>query len=139
MTVDDTRPIWVRLVEEFRRCIVTGRWPSGSRVPSVRELAQRAGVNPNTVQRALAELDRSGLTATERTSGRFVAADDAVIDTIRRELAAGAARVYRDDARAVGLDLGRAVDLLTECWHGAGAAAADRPHDDHDQDDSHEH
>ncbi|WP_316670308.1 GntR family transcriptional regulator [uncultured Propionibacterium sp.] len=117
--MDDTRPIWVQLVEGFRRRIVTGRWPPGSRVPSVRELAQEAGVNPNTVQRALAELDRSGLTATERTSGRFVAAGDGVVEAIRRELAAGAARAYRDDASAVGLDLDQAIELLIQCWSGA--------------------
>ncbi|RLP10584.1 GntR family transcriptional regulator [Propionibacterium australiense] len=137
MQVDDTRPIWVQLVEEFRRRIVTGQWAPESRVPSVRELAQEAGVNPNTVQRALAELDRAGLTATERTSGRFVTADAGVVEAIRRELAMGAARAYRDDASAVGLDLDRAVDLLTECWPGAsGADAGD--HDDN-QDDSDEH
>jgi len=135
--VDDTRPIWVQLVEEFRRRIVTGQWAPESRVPSVRELAQEAGVNPNTVQRALTELDRTGLTATERTAGRFVAAGAGTVEAIRRELAMGAARAYRDDAAAVGLNLDQAVDLLTECWPGAhGAGAGD--HDDN-QDDSDEH
>ena len=63
MQIDDSRPIWVQLVAEFRLRIVSGQWAPGSKIPSVRELASSAGVNPNTVQRALAALDRTGLTA----------------------------------------------------------------------------
>ena len=59
MDLDDSRPIWIQLVDDFRMRIVTGIWPAGTRIPSVRDLATQAGVNPNTVQRALAELDRS--------------------------------------------------------------------------------
>ena len=53
MPIDDSRPIWVQLVDDFRMRIVTGAWPAGTRIPSVRDLATQAGVNPNTVQRAL--------------------------------------------------------------------------------------
>ena len=62
MDLDDSRPIWVQLANDFRHRIVSGQWPPGSKVPSVRELAASSGVNPNTVQRALGALDSEGRT-----------------------------------------------------------------------------
>lgn len=116
MDLDDSRPIWIQLVDDFRMRIVTGIWPAGTRIPSVRDLATQAGVNPNTVQRALAELDRSGLTVTERTAGRFVTADAAVLDAVRRELAVGATDTFIAAVTAIGMDLAQAGEVLTERW-----------------------
>ena len=116
MPIDDSRPIWIQLVDDFRMRIVTGIWPAGTRIPSVRDLATQAGVNPNTVQRALAELDRSGLTVTERTAGRFVTADAAVLDAVRRELAVGATDTFIAAVTAIGMDLAQAGEVLTERW-----------------------
>jgi len=116
MQVDDTRPIWVQLVDIFRHRIVSGQWTPGSKIPSVRELASGAGVNPNTVQRALAELDRTGLTSAERTAGRFVTADTAVLDAVRRELAAGATDAYVVALTGLGMSLDGATRLLAERW-----------------------
>ena len=116
MPIDDSRPIWVQLVDDFRMRIVTGAWPAGTRIPSVRDLATQAGVNPNTVQRALAELDRSGLTVTERTAGRFVTADAAVLDAVRRELAVGATDTFIAAVTAIGMDLAQAGETLAEQW-----------------------
>ena len=126
MPVDDARPIWVRLVETFRLRIVSGDWPPGSRIPSVRELASGTGVNPNTVQRALAELDRSGLTSTERTSGRFVTADPGVLDRVRRELATSATDTYVTALTGLGLSLESATTLLAERW-GTQGSQGDTP------------
>lgn len=116
MDLDGSRPIWLQLVEDFRLRIVTGAWPIGTRIPSVRELATRSGVNPNTVQRALGELDRIGLTSTERTAGRYVTADTAVVDAVRRELATGATDTFIAALTAVGMDLTQATALLQERW-----------------------
>ena len=116
MPIDDSRPIWIQLVDDFRMRIVTGIWPAGTRIPSVRDLATQAGVNPNTVQRALAELDRSGLTVTERTAGRFVTADAAVLDAVRRELAVGATDTFIAAVTAIGMDLAQAGETLAEQW-----------------------
>ena len=116
MPIDDSRPIWIQLVDDFRMRIVTGIWPAGTRIPSVRDLATQAGVNPNTVQRALAELDRSGLTVAERTAGRFVTADAAVLDAVRRELAVGATDTFIAAVTAIGMDLAQAGEPLAERW-----------------------
>ena len=72
MEFDTKSPIWLQLVEEFSRRICVGEWQTGARLPGVRDLAADLKVNPNTVQRALAELDRQGITYSERTAGRFV-------------------------------------------------------------------
>ena len=116
MDLDDSRPIWIQLVDDFRMRSVTGIWPAGTRIPSVRDLATQAGVNPNTVQRALAELDRSGLTVTERTAGRFVTADAAVLDAVRRDLAVGATDTFIAAVTAIGMDLAQAGETLAEQW-----------------------
>nr|WP_300337210.1 GntR family transcriptional regulator [Actinomyces sp.] len=117
MQIDDSRPIWVQLVAELRLRIVSGRWAPGSRIPSVRELASSAGVNPNTVQRALAELDRTGLTAAERTAGRFVTADAAVLEAVRAELATEATDAYLASLSGLGLSLDEVTHLLAARWH----------------------
>lgn len=81
------RPIWVQLKEQITRRIVTGVYPMGSRLPTVRELATEAGVNPNTMQRALAELEREGLAESHRTAGRLVTTDEAAVETVRGQMA----------------------------------------------------
>ena len=127
MSIDDSRPIWIQLVDDFRMRIVTGIWPAGTRIPSVRDLATQAGVNPNTVQRALAELDRSGLTVAERTAGRFVTADAAVLDAVRRELAVGATDTFIAAVTAIGMDLAQAGETLAERWPASTTAESGEP------------
>ena len=81
------KPIYAQLVERLQMRIVTGGYPPGSRLSAVRELAEEAGVNPNTMQRALSELEVRGLLYTLRTSGRFVTEDADRIARVREELA----------------------------------------------------
>lgn len=85
--LDSDRPIYAQLVERLQIQIVSGRYPSGSKLPSVRELAAEAGVNPNTMQKAFSELERDGLLQTRRTAGRFVTEDTLLIHQIRDLLA----------------------------------------------------
>lgn len=119
-------PIWAQLVTEFSRRIATGEWPAGSRILAVRELASEVGVNPNTAQRALAELERLELCRTERTAGRFVTDDADRIDVVRAELATEAARIYIRTARGLQMPLPHAQALIEKEWH------------DHDHDDNEE-
>ncbi|HLS26917.1 MAG TPA: GntR family transcriptional regulator [Beutenbergiaceae bacterium] len=116
MQFDPSAPIWVQLVSEFSRRIVVGSWPSGSKVPGVRELAVELGVNPNTAQRALAELEREGLCRSERTSGRFVTDDTARIDALRAELAREAADEFIDRVRGLQMRHEQAQRLIEERW-----------------------
>lgn len=84
---DSSRPIYAQLVERLKAKILAGIYPPGGHLDSVRDLAAAAGVNPNTMQRALAELERTGLVYTQRTAGRFVTEDAAVVDSAKQELA----------------------------------------------------
>ena len=80
-------PIYSQLIEQVKVGIVSGTFPPGERLPSVRDLAVEAGVNPNTMQRALTELERDGLVYSQRTAGRFVTEDTEMIRTAKEELA----------------------------------------------------
>lgn len=85
--LDDSRPIWPQLKEQLMKAIVAGQYPSGEPFPTVRDLSENAGVNRNTMQRALSELESVGLLITNRTSGRTVTSDSSLIEKIRIELA----------------------------------------------------
>lgn len=85
--LDADKPIYAQIVEIIQMQIISGRYKAGDRLPSVRELAADAGVNPNTMQKALAELERSGLIITQRTSGRTVTEDITLIKEIQMNLA----------------------------------------------------
>lgn len=84
---DMSRPIYAQIVERLKAKILAGIYPPGGHLDSVRDMAAAAGVNPNTMQRALAELERTGLVYTQRTAGRFVTEDAAVVDSAKQELA----------------------------------------------------
>lgn len=81
-------PIYAQLVDQITLRVVTAVYLPGQRLPSVRELAVEAGVNPNTMQRALAELERENLVFSQRTSGRFVTEDIQMIEDAKRAIAA---------------------------------------------------
>ena len=84
---NNNRPIYAQLVEQMQVGILTGEYPPGSSIPSVRTLAVEAEVNPNTMQKALAELEREQLVFSQRTSGRFVTEDRSMIEEAKLELA----------------------------------------------------
>ena len=81
------RPIYAQLIKQVTLAIVSGVYAPGERLASVRELAMQAGVNPNTMQRALAQMEEQGLLYTQRTAGRFVTEDVSVIRQARQRLA----------------------------------------------------
>ena len=83
---NDNAPIYLQIVHSLQRGIAGGVYPPGSRLPSVRELALEAGVNPNTMQRALSELERTGLVCSQRTAGRFVTEDAAALTQLRNTM-----------------------------------------------------
>lgn len=84
---DDNLPIYLQIMQVIKSNIAAGKYVSGEKLPSVRELAVEAGVNPNTMQRALSELEREGFLFSQRTSGRFVTDDKNKIGHISQELA----------------------------------------------------
>ncbi len=85
--LDSDRPIYAQIVERIQMQIVSGIYQPGEKIPSVRELAAEAGVNPNTMQKALSELERSGLVTAIRTSGRVVTENREMIMETRNNIA----------------------------------------------------
>lgn len=96
------RPVYVQLVEQLELALVAGEFPPGSRIPPVRELAADAGVNPNTMQRALQELESRGLLQAQRTAGRTVTADDTALQALRRRRAGTLAAGFCTRMQALG-------------------------------------
>jgi DNA-binding transcriptional regulator YhcF (GntR family) len=84
---DNKVPIYMQIIMEMKIRMVSGKLSAGEKIASVRELAQEFEVNPNTMQRALSEMERENLLYTERTSGRFVTTDEGIIMTLRNKLA----------------------------------------------------
>ena len=107
-------PIYTQLTDRLRRRIVSGDLPPGERLPSVRELSAQAGVNPNTVQRAMAEMERLGLVHSQRTAGRFVTEDETVIRSLRAELAREQIDTFLAGMRQLGFDRAEITALLEE-------------------------
>lgn len=116
MQFDSKVPIWHQLVTEFSRRISTGQWPPRSKVPSVRELAVELGVNPNTVQKSLTELDRLGLTYSERTSGRFVTEDNQLIVDQARGQATQIVEEFVERMKGLQADRQQVMSLIEKLW-----------------------
>lgn len=111
---DNERPIYVQLVEVIRIQIVSGKYAKGERLPSVRELSMIMKVNPNTMQKALAELEDEKLIYTERTNGKYVTEDDKLIEKIKRQLAQQKVNDYLKSMESIGINYETAIKYLQE-------------------------
>ena len=112
--LSNDRPIYLQLMERIQQDIISGAYKPGDRLPSVRELALDAAVNPNTMQKALSELERSGLVYSQRTSGRFITEDKHMLEELKNRLAQEHVRDFFEKMRQLGfpkeetLEIGRA-------------------------------
>ena len=116
--IDGSAPIYTQLVDQMKLGIVSGEWIPGQRIPAVRELAVDAGVNPNTMQRALQELERQGLLFSQRTSGRFVTEDTEMSEDAKRTLANRHITAFIRQMQALGYTRQEIVALLEESERG---------------------
>lgn len=113
---DTGRPIYLQLLEQLRYAIVSGNYAPGEKMPGVRELAAQYGVNPNTVQRTMTELERQGLVYAERTAGRFVTDDEALISETRLTIARQLAHDYLKTMQDLGMPADE-IRLITQSIH----------------------
>ena len=107
-------PIYAQLIEQIKVGIVAGAFPSGERLPSVRDLATDAGVNPNTMQRAMTELERDGLVYSQRTAGRFVTEDQMLIEQAKRSLAERHIKAFLEAMDRLGFRREEVLTLLRQ-------------------------
>ena len=116
MEFDSSRPIYLQLLEEFKVKISTGQWEPGAKIDSVRNLARDYEVNPNTVQKALAELERAGLTETRRTAGRFVTDYKNLISKLEDNSFYKIADEFINGAENLNLKKDEAINQLKKYW-----------------------
>ena len=107
-------PIYAQLIQQVKVGIVTGAFPPGERLPSVRDLATEAGVNPNTMQRALAELERDGLVYSQRTAGRFVTEDNTMINAAKKSLAKRHVKSFLEAMLRLGFQREEIISLIEQ-------------------------
>lgn len=108
----DHLPIYAQLMDTLKRRIITGRYLPGEKLPSVRELAAEAGINPNTIQRAFSELEREGLIYTQRATGKYVTENADEIKSARQALAKTQVAEFLSNMQSLGYSVGDVIVLL---------------------------
>lgn len=112
--LNSDRPIYAQILEEIQLRVITGQYKPGTKIPSVRELAAEAGVNPNTMQKALVELERNGLVMAQRTSGRVVTEDMDMIKKTRNKIAQEQISDFIDKMQKLGFQKEEIIQLIEE-------------------------
>ena len=112
--LDNERPIYLQLMERIQQDIVSGVYKAGDKLPSVRELAIDAAVNPNTMQKALSELERDGLVHSRRTSGRFITEDETMLKNLRDELASRHIQDFMEKMKQLGFQEKETLEKLQD-------------------------
>lgn len=107
-------PIYAQLINQMKQRIVAGIYATGEKLPSVRDLAADAGVNPNTMQRALTELEREGLMYSQRTAGRFVTEDRSMIEQAKKSLADEQVKHFLSAMIGLGYEIPEIIALLKQ-------------------------
>ena len=121
-TFKDDRPIYSQLVDLIKIGIVSSEWQAGSKLPSVRDLAEEAGVNPNTMQRALSDLERDGLVYSKRTSGRYITEDNDMIDSVRKTIAEENINSFLDSMKKLGFTPEETLEVFKKAVEGGKSA-----------------
>ncbi|MHB8130019.1 MAG: GntR family transcriptional regulator [Mobilitalea sp.] len=112
--LDSERPVYIQLIEQIQAGIISGYYKPGDKLPSVRDLAADATVNPNTMQKALVDLERTGLIFTNRTSGRFITSDEAMIKKLKGQSAKDLVQDFIDRMKQLGFEPEETLTLVTE-------------------------
>lgn len=114
--IHSDRPVYLQLMDLIQNAIIAGIYAPGERLPSVRELAQEAGVNPNTMQKALSELERSGIVHSRRTSGRFITEDEQLIHDLKYERAVENAKTFIRSMKDMGLSVHEIQEIMVRLF-----------------------
>ena len=113
-TFDEKSPIYLQIAYRVKLKIASKELSMGQQLLPVREFAQEAGVNPNTVQRAFQELEKEGLVYSARTSGRFVTEDEKLIDQKRHEIAQSLMKNFVTEMAAIDFSSPEIKSIITD-------------------------
>ena len=111
-TFENNIPIYIQLLDYMKIYLISGMFKSGEKLPSVREFATTFKVNPNTMQKALAELENMNLIYTERTNGKYVTKDEKLIEKLKDEYATTLAKSYFQGMKRIGLGKADSIKYL---------------------------
>ncbi len=112
------RPIFIQIMDIISLDIISGKYSPGEKLPSVRDLAQEASVNPNTMQKALSELERTGLVFSQRTSGRFITEDVQMIEDLKSQKAKEKIKEFLENMEKLGVNHEETIALVTQTLKG---------------------
>lgn len=110
--LSNDRPIYAQIIERIEMQIISGYYKPGDKLPSVREFAAEAGVNPNTMQKALGELERMQLIITQRTSGRVVTEDFSMIEDVKKKFAQEQIKSFLEKMSELGIGKEETIQML---------------------------
>lgn len=116
--LDSDRPIFLQIVERIQMDIIAGRYAPGDKLPSVRDLAGEAAVNPNTMQKAFTELERTGLVHSVRTSGRYITEDTTMIEELKASLAKEKINEFLEMMQKLGYKNEEILSLMNQTMKG---------------------
>jgi DNA-binding transcriptional regulator YhcF (GntR family) len=112
--INSERPVYIQLIEQIQTGIISGYYKPGDKLPSVRDLAADAAVNPNTMQKALVELERTQLVYANRTSGRFITSDETMIKKLKGQSAKNQIIDFLEKMKQFGFENEEVMNLITE-------------------------
>jgi GntR family transcriptional regulator len=112
--INSERPVYIQLIEHIQTAIISGYFKPNDKLPSVRDLAAEASVNPNTMQKALAELEKTELIYTNRTSGRYITSDSTLIDILKKGSAKNIVMDFLEKMNQLGYNQEETLSLISE-------------------------
>jgi DNA-binding transcriptional regulator YhcF (GntR family) len=116
--LNSERPVYLQLIEQIQAGIISGYFKPGDKLPSVRDLAADAAVNPNTMQKAFTELERTGLVYTNRTSGRYITSDEKLIKDLKEQSALNEIKDFLSKMKQLGLEADEIIELINSIAKG---------------------
>ncbi len=108
------RPVYLQIAERIRKAVLAGKYPAGTQIPTVRQLALEAAVNPNTVQRAFADLEQEGIILSKGTVGRYATEDTQVLEACRRRLAGELVQGFIESMAQLSISEEQAISMIKE-------------------------
>lgn len=108
------RAVYLQIAERIEKAVLSGIYPPGGQIPSVRQLALEAAVNPNTVQHAFTELENQGIILSRGTQGRFVTENVETIEACRMEMAQQYVQSFLKDIEQLGISKEQAITMIKE-------------------------
>ena len=113
---NSNQPIYLQIVERVKKEIITGQLKADEQLATVRDLALKYQVNPNTVQRAFSELEREGLVRSERTAGRFVSSNDKLIDSLKKQMIEEKVKAFVHELNQLNISLNESLEYIKEAY-----------------------